>query len=80
MNQANRNLSTIAHEIQSDWQRPYFGAVPYLAAMRKLESMSDKYGYDSARSVVVYFLSNATTWKGETARRIKKELKDMLKA
>jgi hypothetical protein len=80
MNQANRNLSTIAHEIQRDWQRPYFGAVPYLGAMRELESMSDKYGYDSARSVVVYFLSNATTWKGETARRIKKELKDMLKA
>jgi len=29
--------------------------------------------------IVRYFLSNATTWRGETARRIKAELKQMLK-
>jgi len=28
---------------------------------------------------VRYFLSNATTWRGDTARRIKAELKEMLR-
>ena len=44
-----------------------------------LDSISDPYYADSARSIIAYFLANAGTWKGETARRIKKELKDMLK-
>ena len=25
------------------------------------------YGYDTAKSVVLYFLSNATSWRGEVA-------------
>ena len=74
-----RPISTIAREICSDWVKPYFGAVPYLDAMRSLDSIKDKYGYDDATSIVRYFLANATTWKGETARRIKAELKSMLK-
>ena len=74
-----RPISTIAHEIRVDWVKPYFGAVPYLDAMDRLGSIKDKYGYDDAASIVRYFLANATTWKGETARRIKAELKAMLK-
>ena len=74
-----RPISTIAHEIRVDWVKPYFGAVPYLDAMDRLGSIKDKYGYDDATSIVRYFLANATTWKGETARRIKAELKSMLK-
>jgi hypothetical protein len=74
-----RSLSAIAREISAVWPKPYFAAVPYLAAMRDLESMRDAYGYDNARSIVAYFLSNATTWKGDDARRIKAELKGMLK-
>lgn len=74
-----RPISTIAREIRRDWVKPYFGAVPYLDAMRSLDSIKDKYGYDDATSIVRYFLANATTWKGETARRIKAELKSMLK-
>jgi len=34
---------------------------------------------DSGDSIVRYFLSNASTWRGETARRVKKELNAMLK-
>jgi hypothetical protein len=30
---------------------------------------------DSAESIVAYFLSNAATWRGADARRIKAELK-----
>lgn len=74
-----RSLSTIAREIRSDWAKPYFGAVPYLDAMATLDSIEDNYYADDARSVVLYFLSNATTWKGETARRIKAELKALAK-
>ena len=75
-----RSLNTIAREIRSNWVKPYFGAVPYLDAMGSLDTMQDKYYYDDARSVVLYFLANAATWKGDVARRIKAELKTMLKA
>lgn len=74
-----RSLNTIAREIRSNWAKPYFGAVPYLDAMGSLDTMQDKYYYDDAQSVVLYFLANASTWRGEVARRIKAELKTMLK-
>jgi hypothetical protein len=63
-----------------NWPKPYFGAVPYLEAMRSLNSLSDNYYDDSAESIVRYFLSNAMTWKGEAARQIKAELNSMLKS
>lgn len=74
-----RPIYKIAEEISADWKKPYFGAVPYISAMRRLSSIDDNYGLDSGRSIVLYFLSNATTWRGETARRIKKELNDIIK-
>jgi hypothetical protein len=74
-----RSLNTIAKEIRNDWAKPYFGAVPYLDAMLHLDTIRDSYYYDDAASVVRYFLANATTWKGETARAVKAELKSMLK-
>lgn len=74
-----RALSVIASDIRADWSNVYFGAKPYLEAMACLNSVSDNYYYDSADSVVRYFLANATTWRGETARAIKAELKGMLK-
>lgn len=73
-----REIREIANEIIGDWKKPYFGAVPYLRAMKELRTPQDKYGFDSGQSIVVYFLSNATTWRGETARRVKKELKGMI--
>ena len=36
------------------------------------------YYYDSAESVVLYFLANAQGFRGEDARRIKAELNSML--
>jgi hypothetical protein len=73
-----RSLSEISREISASWKKPYFGAVPYLNAMRELDTIDDTYIFDSAESVVRYFLSNAKTWRGVTATRIKKELKEML--
>jgi hypothetical protein len=73
-----RPIHAIARDIQRDWTKPNFTAVPYLQAMRSLESISDKYYYDSAESVVRYFLANAGQWRGDKAREIKAELKAML--
>jgi hypothetical protein len=75
----NRPINEIAADIRRDWKRPYFGAVPYLDAMGMLESIDDEFYEDSAQSVVLYFLANASTWRGEAARRIKAELKAMTK-
>lgn len=74
-----RPLYKIAAEIKASWAKPYFGAVPYLEAMQQLVHITDDYYFDTAEDVVLYFLSNAGTWRGEDARRIKAELKGMLK-
>jgi len=74
-----RALYVIAIEIKADWKKVYFGAVPYLDAMLSLRSIDEDYGFDSADGIVRYFLGNARSWTGETAKRIKKELKSMLK-
>lgn len=79
MSTQNRSLHSIACEIYTLWEKPYFGAVPYIQAMRYLNDITDNYGYDSADSIVRYFLANAGTWRGEDARRIKAELKAMIK-
>ena len=72
---APRPLSTIAADIRANWKNPYFGAVPYLDALGSLTSITDYFYADDAKSIVLYFLANATTWRGETARTIKAELK-----
>lgn len=74
-----RPIHEIAWEIKRDWKNIYFGARPYLDAMFALNSISDNYGLDSGKSVVLYFLSNAATWRGPKAKAIKAELKAMLK-
>lgn len=73
-----RSLALIAKEIGFRWANPYFGAKPYLRAMADLQSIDDSYGHDDGRSIVLYFLSNATSWRGPDAKRIKAELKTML--
>ena len=81
----NENLSTmgiseIASLISKDWRPVNYAAQPYLTAMFSLESIDDKYGVESGRSIVAYFLTNASQWKGETAKAVKTELKKRLKS
>lgn len=73
-----RSLSVIAREIRKDWKPVWFGAVPYLDAMSELDKITDKVMHDSGESIVLYFLSNASKWRGDTAKRVKAELKAML--
>lgn len=74
-----RPIYEIAQEIWRDWKKPYFGAIPYIAAMGDLDKITDNYVADSGRSIVIYFLANASAWRGETAKRVKFELKQLLK-
>ena len=66
-------------EIPKDWKKVNYAAEPYLAAMQGLGCPGESYFMDSGDSIVRYFLANATTWRGEKAKAIKLELKEMLK-
>ena len=74
-----RPLSNIAHDIKRDWVNVNYAAKLYLAAMLQLDTIQDNYYHDSAKSIVLYFLSNAKAWRGDTAKLIKAELNLMLK-
>lgn len=75
-----RPLSQIAWAIKKDWPKPYFGAVPYLAAMLDIDSTDKRFIYicEPAEYIVNGFLSNCSAWRGPTARAIKAELKAWL--
>ena len=74
-----RAIYGIAAEIQKDCGNVHPTAKPYLDAMFSITNINDKYLYSTAKSIVCYFLANAQTWRGETARRVKAELKEMTK-
>lgn len=73
-----RTLSQIACEIMSKWRPVHQHAAPYVKAMLSLKSIEDKFYQDDARDIVLRFLGNAASWRGEDARRVKAELKGML--
>ncbi len=75
-----REISEIAREVRATWAKPNYAAVPYLGAMEHLTDIRDNFFADSGRSVVSYFLANADTYRGDAAKRIKAELKAMLRA
>ena len=67
-NLENMSIHAIARLVAMDWKNPYFGAVPYLDAMKTIENVSDSYGYDSGASIVRYFLANASTYSKRTSQ------------
>ena len=73
-----RPIHQIAAEIKQKWTKVYFGAVPYLDAMFSLQDANSTYGCDSAKSIILYFLANVSTWRGDDAKRIKAELKKLV--
>lgn len=77
-----RTPSEIAREImKSPWYRSNSSiyARDYICAMLDLGSIDQNYGLDSGESVVRYALANMSTFRGDDARRLKAELKDLLK-
>ncbi len=79
MDYSTLSLSEIAAVVNKDWKNVNFAAKPYLEAMSTLQSVQDMYICDTGTSIVAYFLSNATSWRGEVAREVKKELNKRIK-
>jgi hypothetical protein len=46
--------------------------------MEYLDNIDGAYMYDDARSIVRYFLANASTFRGDAAKALKAELKALL--
>ena len=70
-----QSISTIAREISCEWKNVNYAAKPYLQAMHSLDTVNDNYYQDDARSVVSYFLCNASGYRGEAAKAHKAALK-----
>lgn len=68
-------LDQIGDIVNQAWPKVYFGALPYLVALRRLDSIEQNYGYDSGKEIVLYFLANAQRWHGPVAKLVKAELK-----
>ena len=74
-----RPLYEIARDIQRNWKNVNYAAKPYLEALHTLDNIKDNFYYDTGYSIVSYFLANASSWRGDDARRIKAELKEILR-
>lgn len=78
-----RTVSQIAADIRKEWgSKVNYAAKPYLDAMAQLDCKStvgQTYYADSAESVVRYFLSNASSFRGDKAKALKEELKLAMK-
>ena len=79
MSTATRPVHVIAAEISKTWANVHYSAKPYLNEMRWMGTIEDKVMFDSGKDIVLRFLGNANTWRGDDARRIKAELKAMCK-
>lgn len=74
-----RKISEIAADIRKAWPKPYFGAVPYLQAMHQIELPTDIYIAETGAYIVLGFLSNASSFRGDAARKLKAELNAIIK-
>jgi hypothetical protein len=73
------SINQIATLIRRTWTNVNYAAKPYLDAMSCFNSVNDSYGMDTGKSVVLYFLCNASSYRGETARQVKRELNKRVK-
>lgn len=71
------DMENIAKSKGKYWHKMFPYAKPYVEAMMSLDKITDNYGWDSGMDIVCRFLSNANTWKGETAKILKSELRAM---
>ena len=78
MTEQNRSLNAIAKDIRQSWKNISFNAAPYVDALEFLNRIEDTYIVGNGVSIVEGFLTNASSFRGDDARRIKAELKEML--
>lgn len=74
-----RQINEIAADIRKEWKNVNFAAKPYLDAMMMLRTIDDKFLNDDASSIILYFLSNVSGFRGGKAKVLKQELKDLSK-
>ena len=75
-----RPINVIALDVEFNWKNISPHARPYLDAMLEMNRIDEPYHYEpDCKMTLLYFLSNAQGWRGEDARRIKKELLAMCK-
>lgn len=75
-----RKIREIARDIRKDWKPVSPEALPYLEAMSVMVAVdTDKFGPDSARSVLAHFLSCANDWQTKAAKRLKVEILSHIK-
>lgn len=68
-------IAQIADIIRRDWKPMNYAAVPYVRVMYSLMSVESMHFQESGKDIVLYFLSNAGTWRGPVAKLVKAELK-----
>ena len=73
-----RPIYEIAREIRAEWKKVNYAAEPYLNAMESLTDATSSYGLDSADNIIRYFLGNATGFRGDRAKELKAELKQIV--
>jgi hypothetical protein len=72
---SNASIADLARIISATWPKVNYAAKPYLDAMRSIQSIDNSFHADDGKSIVLYFLSNASSYRGETAKMVKAELK-----
>lgn len=78
-----RTLSTIAREIHGDFKNSpsYYAAEPYVDELyfAHTTDLGAECGAEDYYNIVLYLVnSNLANWRGETARRVKAELRAAL--
>ncbi len=77
--QRHKSLSQYANEILSDWPNPPEHVRERLIALQSVDQITGYYDLDTVKSIVLYVLAGMGGWRGETAKKIKKELNDICK-
>jgi hypothetical protein len=73
-----RTIKQIAKDIKKDWgTKVNPAAKPFLEALLTLEKRTDMYVSETADSIILYFLANASGYRGDTAKKLKAELKQL---
>jgi hypothetical protein len=74
-----RTVRAIALDILNTWGhgKVNYAAKPYLAALGTMNTRDPAvcYGAEDGKSIALYFLSNASSFRGARAKELKAELK-----
>ena len=75
-----REIYIIANEVYADWKDAPIQATQWLSVMARLYRIDQEHMRRPVSYIVEQFLEESEDlWKGETADRIKQELRDLLK-